>query len=109
VRLTGGPDASQGRVEVQHEAQWGSVCSRRFGIKEGIVICRKLGYSYAEFIRNVTRFGAAPEGQIIWLQRLSCTGKESDLGGCLSKSEHWAETDCSPAEDAGVICSSGFA
>lgn len=64
---------------------------------------------YATFTRNATKYGQPPEGQVIWLQKLACSGNEQgNLGRCLSKAEHWAETDCSPAEIAAVTCSSEF-
>ena len=44
VRLVDGAGPSQGRVEVYHADQWGTVCDDGFGVSEGDVVCRELGY-----------------------------------------------------------------
>ena len=44
VRLVDGAHPSQGRVEVYHADQWGTVCDDGFGVSEGDVMCRELGY-----------------------------------------------------------------
>lgn len=43
VCLFGGTDDTNGRVEVFHGSEWGSVCDRNFGIEEARVICNQLG------------------------------------------------------------------
>ena len=49
IRLVGaGSSASQGRVEVCYNNQWGTVCSNLWTVNEAIVVCRQLGY-YGEF------------------------------------------------------------
>ena len=45
VRLAGGQNSSEGRVEVCYEEVYGTVCSNGFSIQEASVVCRQLGYS----------------------------------------------------------------
>ena len=43
LRLVGGADSSEGRLEVCINNAWGSVCDSRFGGLDAIVACRQLG------------------------------------------------------------------
>ena len=44
MRLADGPSESCGRVEIYHDAEWGTVCDDGFGEEEAQVVCRALGY-----------------------------------------------------------------
>lgn len=45
VRLLGGSNAYEGRVEVFHGGIWGSICDDHWGGHEAQVVCGMLGYS----------------------------------------------------------------
>ena len=44
MRLAGGLDLDEGRVEVYFDGGWGTVCDNRFAATDGMVVCRQLGY-----------------------------------------------------------------
>ena len=47
VRLVGGSDQYQGRVEVCILGQWGTVSDTNWWMIDGNVVCKQLGYAYA--------------------------------------------------------------
>ena len=45
IRLVGGVSASEGRVEVNVEGTWVSVCDNGWDDDNAAVVCRQLGYN----------------------------------------------------------------
>ncbi|XP_058233056.1 galectin-3-binding protein A-like [Hemibagrus wyckioides] len=103
LRLVGGDQPSNGRVEVYHNGKWGTVCDDSWDMTEAQVVCQQLGFPGAVSAKAGGSYG---EGSgPIWLDDLSCKGSESFLSSCHFKG--WGVTDCSHKEDAGVVCESG--
>ncbi|XP_077090799.1 scavenger receptor cysteine-rich type 1 protein M130-like [Siphateles boraxobius] len=100
LRLSGGLDRCSGRLEVYHNAVWGSVCDDLWDISDAQVVCRQLGCGDALRADGNSVFGAG-EG-VVWLNRVECRGNEIHLWDCpLSLKNH---TDCSHKELAGLTC-----
>ena len=52
LRLTGG-NGSMGRLEINLDGNWGTVCSQNFDMLDGHVACRQLGFKGVIDIHNV--------------------------------------------------------
>eukprot|EP00058_Branchiostoma_floridae_P005553 XP_002591041.1 hypothetical protein BRAFLDRAFT_69406 [Branchiostoma floridae] len=104
IRLVGGSSSIEGRVEVYHDGQWGTVCDDDFDYYEAMVICRQLGYEDALDARSGAVYGAG-SGQI-WLDNLACDANSgANIGECTHNG--WGTHDCHHSQDAGVLCSNG--
>ncbi|NWI92240.1 CD6 protein, partial [Pitta sordida] len=99
LRLAGGRSRCEGRVELEHQGTWGTVCDDEWDIADGDVVCRQLQCGHAVSVRGNSAFGRG-HGPIL-RDELGCSGNERHLWECPAAPEH----DCSHKEDAGVVCS----
>ena len=44
IRLVGGRDEREGRVEIFYEGEWGTVCGDLWGEEETMVVCKQLHF-----------------------------------------------------------------
>lgn len=101
VRLAGGSDRCEGRVELWRDGQWGTVCDDQWDLQEADMVCAQHSCGYALSVTG--QGGPFPPGAgPIHLDELNCTGTEDNLWSCPTAKE---ESDCGHKEDAGVVCS----
>ena len=99
VRLVGGTTAQEGRVEIHHNGEWGTVCDDRFVSDDAEVVCRQLGFTGGQ-AHTRAAFGAGTG--TIWMDDVQCTGSESRLADCPFGG--WGLHNCRHWEDVGVSC-----
>ncbi|KAJ7324432.1 hypothetical protein JRQ81_017452 [Phrynocephalus forsythii] len=101
IRLAGGNNPNEGRVEVYHNGGWGCVCDDGWTGSTAQVACRQLGFSGPARLASKGEF-ASGQGFIL-LDDVACTGTELSLFDCPHG--NWGQHDCSHEEDVGVHCS----
>ncbi|XP_065326742.1 deleted in malignant brain tumors 1 protein-like [Pelmatolapia mariae] len=102
IRLAGlGSTRCSGRVEINHNNSWGTVCDDDWDLIDAVVVCRELHCGMALSAPHSAYFG---EGiGKIWLDEVDCSGSESSLSECQHTG--FGKHNCRHGEDAGVVCS----
>jgi len=112
VRLIGGDTASEGRIEVYHEGQWGTVCDDYFQRDDANMVCQAVGYAQAAAIFgeigstsfnqvNVHGFGDNADPQPIFWDDVDCTNAAT-LAQCVNRG--YSVENCVHNEDAATVC-----
>ena len=81
VRLNGGRDPREGRLEVLYNDNWVSVCDkgRFFGYRAAKVVCSMLGFGYIG--QPMNHYYGYGTGQF-WLNSIRCNGTEKNIAEC---------------------------
>ena len=89
-----------GRVELQYNGTWGTICGDSWDLPDADVVCRQLGYDGALRAVRDTAFGQGTGP--IWLDDVQCVGNETSISHCshLGLGAH----NCRHYQDAGVVC-----
>ncbi|XP_031570637.1 uncharacterized protein LOC116304951 isoform X2 [Actinia tenebrosa] len=104
LRLAGGKLSNEGRVEVLYHGIWGSICTYRWDLNDGNVVCRSLGLPAASQAMRYGQFGRALSGTT-WMTELSCSGNEESLALCPHRGWRNIPSYCSGSYyTASVVC-----
>ncbi|XP_064032271.1 deleted in malignant brain tumors 1 protein-like [Pogoniulus pusillus] len=102
-RLVNGSRGCEGRVEVDVEGTWGTLCDSHWDLLDAHVLCRHLNCGFAESVPGGGHFGRGTGP--VWRDSFHCAGTEAQLGQCPVSS--LGASLCSHEQDAAVICSAG--
>ncbi|XP_036989040.2 Fc receptor-like protein 2 isoform X1 [Artibeus jamaicensis] len=104
IRLMNGPHRCEGRVEVEKNGYWGTVCDDGWDMNEVAVVCQELGCGAAKHTPAGMLYPpVAEEDQPVFIQVAMCNGTEDTLAEC----EQVETFDCGHDEDAGAVCEGG--
>lgn len=111
IRIVGGRNPMEGRVEVQVGRKWGPVCSHDWTATEAMVVCRQLGLGYAlQAVQDVWYFAGSEGADEVLMTGTRCSGNEIGLQFCShdgKKQRKCGDPRRSMTPFAGVICSQG--
>ena len=111
IRLVGGSNDNEGRVEVCVNRLWTTVCGFHWEVPIAVVVCNQLGIDGSKiklciFISNISAgsvavhyFGAG--AGFISMENVRCTGNEEFLVNCTYTP---LPDECYHDDDIGVIC-----
>ena len=105
IRLVGGNSYNEGRVEVNYNSKWGTVCDDGWNDTDAGVVCRQLGFGSLGIAIGSAGFGQGSGP--IQLDSVTCTGSESTLASCGHLGVG-VTGNCYHYEDAGVRCIEGI-
>ena len=100
VGVSGDPSPTRGRVEVNINGEWGTVCDDNWDINDARVVCRQLGFATA--LAAIWDGSYGPGTGPILFDEIQCTGEEEGIQYCLHGG--LKNHDCEHSEDAGVDC-----
>ena len=104
IRLVGGSSYNEGRVEVNYNGEWGTVCDDGWDDTDAGVVCRQLGFGSSELSVYSAAFGQGTGP--IFLDNVLCDGSEQALAKCGHLGVNITRS-CSHGDDAGVRCMGG--
>jgi len=90
VKLNGGFDPREGRLEVYHSGDWATVCAPIFNHAAARVVCNMLGFGYVGQSIYNNYFYGWPSGRLS-MKSVRCSGTEESIVEC---GYNWDNSSC---------------
>jgi hypothetical protein len=97
LRLVDGATYMEGRLEIFHNGEWGTVCDDGFSTTEARAVCFTLFGSIDGDVIDVVEGSGR-----IWLDDVDCPTPSTPIEHCDHRD--WGSNNCGHAEDVGVRC-----
>ncbi|XP_030005973.1 scavenger receptor cysteine-rich type 1 protein M130-like [Sphaeramia orbicularis] len=98
VRMLHGTGLCSGRLEIQTNQSWSSVCDGGFGLQVAQVVCRELGCGAPSVFQGVLH---GEDEAPVWTRELQCEGNESTILDCGGSS---SGKTCSTGKTVELTC-----
>ena len=82
LRLVGGSLYNEGRVEVNYNDEWGTVCDNGWSSADAGVVCRQLEFESSGIVYYSAAAYFGQGSGPIWLDGVTCIGNELGLVEC---------------------------
>ncbi|XP_077989453.1 scavenger receptor cysteine-rich domain-containing protein DMBT1-like [Glandiceps talaboti] len=103
LRLSGGRNQLEGRLEIFHDGNWGTVCNDFWDMDAANVSCHQLNLGdVAAILELGGSSDIKPGNGPIWLDNVMCLGQEKSLMECHST--FWGDNDCNHNKDVVIRC-----
>ncbi|CAG0896137.1 unnamed protein product [Darwinula stevensoni] len=106
VRLVGGKDTREGRLQVYMNGRWGTVCRMGWTIEAAALVCRQMGLALnpSNWLLQRSEMPAAGINEDIILSNVKCTDLDTDILECDAETENDFENSCTHEDDVGLRC-----
>jgi hypothetical protein len=109
IRLLGGKNEHEGRLQVQIDGKWGTVCDYGWNIINAALVCHQLGLALNpnDWRLEKSEVPSAGSSEAILLSNVRCTEHDIDILKCRSEGVKDFQNSCTHEMDVGVRCYEG--
>lgn len=106
IRLLGGRNPNEGRLQVRIDDKWGTVCNYRWNIINAALVCNQLGLALNpdDWFLEPSEIPVAGITEDIILSNVECTEFDNDITKCKAETRYHFENSCTHDNDVGIRC-----
>ncbi|XP_048517043.1 protein bark beetle isoform X2 [Dendroctonus ponderosae] len=106
IRLLGGREETEGRLQVKVNGQWGTVCNYGWTIQNAALVCQQLGYVLNPHDWYIERneIPDAGKSESVILSNVACQDYDLDITKCQAETVGDFVNSCDHDNDVGIRC-----
>jgi Scavenger receptor cysteine-rich domain len=106
VRLVGGRNPNEGRLQVKIKERWGTVCNYGWNIQSAAIACQQMGLvlNPQDWYLEADQLSSIGLEDPVSLSNVRCTDFDTDIRQCRSEPASQLENDCGHDQDVGLRC-----